>query len=347
MPAPTDVIGRALAQIHNLAAARRYLATAPQSALRGARGDESREVVLEFATADEAMDLLATGETALEKLQKDGTSARLSDREAMALEAVILTVGRPALLIQQGSFPPAPVGWESLEDHRPAIENTIPSVGRIDIVAEKKRYHLGTGFVVAPNLVMTNAHIVQKLARRDDDGTWMFYQGREHSMEMIGEKGSADSWQFRISNVNSVHPTFDLALIDIEPVSTDESRPAPAPLRFARIDPSPQVDVYLLGYPEADKTGETPKEVIEEIFGKDYGVKRLQPGRYAKNLDDGPTFAHDCSTLGGNSGSCVVDLQTNEVIGLHFRGYYGVQNDAIALWKLRDDPLLKSRVEFD
>jgi hypothetical protein len=44
--------------------------------------------------------------------------------------------------------------------------------------------------------------------------------------------------------------------------------------------------------------------------------------------------------LGGNSGSCVVDLETNQVIGLHFAGQYMQYNEAVALWRLADDPLL-------
>jgi V8-like Glu-specific endopeptidase len=49
---------------------------------------------------------------------------------------------------------------------------------------------------------------------------------------------------------------------------------------------------------------------------------------------------HDASTLGGNSGSCVVDLDSNQVIGLHFAGRYMQYNEAVALWRLADDPLL-------
>ena len=49
---------------------------------------------------------------------------------------------------------------------------------------------------------------------------------------------------------------------------------------------------------------------------------------------------HDCSTLGGVSGSCVVDLDSNQVIGLHFAGLYMQYNEAVALWRLVDDPLL-------
>ena len=47
--------------------------------------------------------------------------------------------------------------------------------------------------------------------------------------------------------------------------------------------------------------------------------------------------------LGGNSGSCVIDLQTRKVIGLHFGGRYQESNFAVMLAKPIDDPLLRKR----
>ena len=49
---------------------------------------------------------------------------------------------------------------------------------------------------------------------------------------------------------------------------------------------------------------------------------------------------HDAPRLGGDSGRCVVDLDSNQVIGLHFAGKYMQYNEAVALWRLVDDPLL-------
>ena len=76
-------------------------------------------------------------------------------------------------------------------------------------------------------------------------------------------------------------------------------------------------------------------------------VKRLQPGRAVTYSAKFSALEHDCSTLGGNSGSPVVDLETHEVIGLHFGGRYGVGNYAVPLWMLTADPLLaKGEVNF-
>jgi hypothetical protein len=100
--------------------------------------------------------------------------------------------------------------------------------------------------------------------------------------------------------------------------------------------------VYVVGYPASDNQGLTPPDVMSRIFGDIYEVKRLQPGTITGISDTLPRFSHDCSTLGGNSGSCVVDLATHQVLGLHFSGGYRESNYAVALWKLTDDPLLRA-----
>jgi V8-like Glu-specific endopeptidase len=38
---------------------------------------------------------------------------------------------------------------------------------------------------------------------------------------------------------------------------------------------------------------------------------------------------HDCSTLGGNSGSPLFSLRTARVVGLHCEGYFMYRNEAI------------------
>jgi hypothetical protein len=94
-----------------------------------------------------------------------------------------------------------------------------------------------------------------------------------------------------------------------------------------------------VGYPAADGRRNDPDE-MQRIFAGVYNVKRLQPGEVRSV--DGTRLVHDCSTLGGNSGSCVVDLETAEVVGLHFGGRYLQGNNAVPLWTLADDPLLRS-----
>jgi V8-like Glu-specific endopeptidase len=55
-------------------------------------------------------------------------------------------------------------------------------------------------------------------------------------------------------------------------------------------------------------------------------------------------FEHDCSTLGGNSGSCVLSVGGHVVVGLHYAGLdvdaagRGSANVALALSRLGSHP---------
>jgi V8-like Glu-specific endopeptidase len=80
---------------------------------------------------------------------------------------------------------------------------------------------------------------------------------------------------------------------------------------------------------------------MRRIFANIYEKKRLQPGNLTNSFESVGEFAHDCSTLGGNSGSCVLDLDTGLVIGLHYSGSYMHSNYAVSLWKLKEDAILK------
>ncbi len=72
-----------------------------------------------------------------------------------------------------------------------------------------------------------------------------------------------------------------------------------------------------------------------QIMSKDKDPRRILArgcGSAVEFLDNGQdidTFLHDCSTLPGSSGSCVIDLETGEALGIHFYGHYCVANHAV------------------
>jgi S1-C subfamily serine protease len=147
--------------------------------------------------------------------------------------------------------------------------------------------------------------------------------------------------------VIGVHETFDLALFRVSRTSSSTAT-RPKPLTIAsQFDHAEQGRrVYVVGYPAWDGRRNDPEPMLR-IFANIFNVKRLQPGEIDSTPDQRHIFVHDCSTLGGNSGSPVVDLETNQVIGLHFGGRYLQGNSAVALWQLTADPLLKkARVHF-
>ena len=90
------------------------------------------------------------------------------------------------------------------------------------------------------------------------------------------------------------------------------------------------------------------------IFAGVFNVKRLQPGQLrdvaSVNSFGHPVEAvtHDSSTLGGNSGSAVVDVKTGEVVGLDFAGVYLERNYAVPAHELAlDRRVVEAGVNFD
>jgi endonuclease G len=66
---------------------------------------------------------------------------------------------------------------------------------------------------------------------------------------------------------------------------------------------------------------------MERIYGKIYNKKRLAPG--AVTSIEPKRILHNCTTLGGNSGSAVIDLDTGEALGLHCSGTFLTANYAV------------------
>jgi hypothetical protein len=70
-------------------------------------------------------------------------------------------------------------------------------------------------------------------------------------------------------------------------------------------------EIYVVGHPYR----QVASNVIAKVFGSADGSKRFSPG-YVTSIE-GPHLEHDCSTLGGNSGSCVLSAGRHAVVGLH------------------------------
>jgi S1-C subfamily serine protease len=199
---------------------------------------------------------------------------------------------------------------------------------------------VGTASLVAPTTLMTNRHVAQEFCARVGPA-WTFRQGMTSRIDFLGELGSTTSVEFEITDVIGLHEKHDLALLRVQSVSPD-GRVLPDPLSVAASEPRDLLgrDVYVVGYPALDSRRNEPEQ-LRQIFAEVYDVKRLQPGRTVGYSTMYSAVEHDCSTLGGNSGSPVVDLETHQVIGLHFGGRFGVGNYAVPLWTLAGDPLLR------
>ena len=301
--------------------------------------------------------ILENGIRALEKirLHKD---VKLGLLEKFSLCSIIINIGRPAFLIQNDQFPQRskdgqsgglPPNWWILDDYRDEIEKTCKSVGRIEPCdSGKKDVPGGTGFLIAKDIVITNRHVVEDFAYEVNNMKWKINSSAKPRIDYAEEYGSNIDCEFAVKKVIGVHETLDLALLKIKTKSSQAATlPEPLVLDSELPEPTENRNVYVVGYPFQGSAEENPNDV-KLVFNDLYGFKRLQPGKArGEELRDFLLY-HDCSTIGGNSGSCVVDLKKNSVIGLHFSGKLTQEcNEAVALPLLKNDHmLLKAGVKF-
>ncbi|HWB76700.1 MAG TPA: hypothetical protein VG755_17160, partial [Nannocystaceae bacterium] len=104
-------------------------------------------------------------------------------------------------------------------------------------------------------------------------------------------------------------------------------------------------DVYLAGYPAVRPPHGLSAQAAALLFpGTSGGLKRVSPGQLIELVDDlpiaddKPCERHDASTLGGSSGSPVIDFHNHRVVAIHYSGFYGDANFAVPLWLVKDDP---------
>ena len=120
------------------------------------------KVSLSTSLTTYVQELTASSLRAIAKIEADGSHAKLTDSELRGTEAIIAVWGRPAILIQDGRFFQPPDPWRKLEDHRPAIEDTIARVGRVQLSGHPRYDWVGTAFLVAELVVMTARHVVKE-----------------------------------------------------------------------------------------------------------------------------------------------------------------------------------------
>lgn len=312
-------------------------------AIVGAEPAELPEI--EAASRRRLATLVEPGREAVRKIIKEGDSAELTPEQREAAEAIILLMARPAILVQDGSFFPPPDPWSSdLEAARAEIEAVLGSVGRIELKGHPEFDWVGTGWLLTDDVLITNRHVAETFTRMQSRTRWTFSPGINARVDFAEELNTSKPREFDLVEIIGVHDIHDMALLRVR---QSRGAPLPPPLPVAA-KPSVRkgTKVYVVGYPAADSRRNDPEE-MQRIFAGIYNVKRLQPGKLRSVSRRRAHLVHDCSTLGGNSGSCVVDLKTHRVVGLHFGGRYLQGNEAVALWQLAGDPLLKkAKVPF-
>lgn len=288
---------------------------------------------------------------ATDAYKKTTAGAELTKPEQFALEAIILPDIRPAIDIRNGSYAEVthPEWRKRLNDAatRARIEAAIRSVGRVELPGDARPYG-GTAFVVGPGLLMTNRHVAALFTTGLGRKNLNFVTGRGARIDFARDPDGDETHQLSVRATQMIHPYWDMALLRVD--GLDDAHPALS-LLGPRADDYVDCELAVIGYPAFDPFG--PRDVQDRVFNGRYEVKRLMPGkgrpREQVQSFDTPVqaFTHEASTLGGASGSAVVDLDTGHVIALHFGGAYLRANYAVPAWELsRDARVVDAGVNF-
>jgi endonuclease G len=255
-----------------------------------------------------------------------------------SLEKIVRAVNRPALLVKEDSFeaPIADVWFARLNAARTALERAIRATGRVELREPPSSGHIGTGWLIAPGVVVTNRHVAREFVRRQQDGVVVLrtsWLGRPYRpvVDFREEyRQGAPPLEFEMDRVLFIaaddDAAPDVALLAVK--AGQGSLPDPIPL--ADVTLAPGRPVATIGYPAYDYS-EADRTVMVELFHGIFDVKRLSPGEVMVPPMAGQWFfQHDCSTLGGSSGSVLLDLESGGAVGLHFSGTSGMSNYAIS-----------------
>lgn len=257
-----------------------------------------------------------------------------SDQTKM-LEVIVQTDGsRPSFLIKDDKvdFQSSPAGdWEDILITRAdQLRTAIQCVGRIN----KGEIQIGTGFLVAKDLAVTNLHVLQAIGRLNG-ASWLIDEGanidfgyefktrRSVNRRRIKKVVYNGAQPIDVRHID--HSKLDLAVVQLEPVGEEM-----LPINILKWNSSTygadqgqrMLTIGYPGDPGAAGIQDYTATLLDKLFHFQFGCKRLAPGRIiTSGVIPDTTIAHNATTLAGNSGSVIVALaEEGEAFGLHYGG---------------------------
>jgi hypothetical protein len=271
------------------------------------------------------------------------------DPRAVALETIV-NRERPVLFVRDGTFdlnevtalgPEAVDLVDLMREQGSRLFPLLPLIGRIDVVNFPNVDFVGTGWFVDTDVVVTNRHVASLIARWDGR-QFAFARGvggrpidssfcNAHEFDDLAPDASR---LFRVTEVLFIESDNgpDIAFLRVDRRTDGRG---PSFITVAPSDAAAELPVCTIGYPARAPRRVIPdQELMKQLYRDRFDVKRAAPG-FTSGVDAGAT-THDCTTLGGNSGSVVLGLASGLAVGLHFAGLYEEDNFAVRASVLTD-----------
>jgi|SoiMethySBSTD1v2_1073268.scaffolds.fasta_scaffold03546_14 trypsin-like peptidase/phospholipase D-like protein len=278
----------------------------------------------------------------VEAIAEARVDAEVTAYERRVAETIVRPSARPVLAVRNNKVTTEFLGpdsavWRSrIDNARALLDVVIPSIGRIELKNNADFAWVGTGWLVADDIIVTNRHVAREFGRGTQDG-FVFRVGvnggpQSAQIDFLEEFDRSASLEFSIESILWIAtPTEpDIAYLRVRPSGPARRLAPPIPLAETV---SADDFVVTIGYPARDPRV-PDQRLVQRIFGDVYEKKRLAPGQVT---DVGPDeLLHDCSTLGGNSGSPVISLKNGQAVGLHFSGLFLESNFAVPSPKVRE-----------
>lgn len=181
-----------------------------------------------------------------------------------------------------------------------SIDSAERGIVRVVVILDSPEgrmlYGSGSGFVVAPNLVVTAAHVVQAARERPDYG-----------VAIVPPHGSG----LLPAHIISYSPMTELALLEFNGGGDDM-----APLTISTVEPKTGDTVVALGFPDVDYQGTTGADLLRPQPPSRTSGEVASLRDRAPTGDPIPTVNHTAVISSGSSGGPLVD-ECGRVIGIN------------------------------
>jgi S1-C subfamily serine protease len=186
-----------------------------------------------------------------------------------------------------------------------SVETAESAIVRVAVILDSLEGRMlagaGSGFVVAPNLIVTNAHVVA--------------QARAQPQYQIAVIAQQDETLFS-ARIIAYSPLSELALLELR------AGPELTPVTISSVEPHAGDAVIALGYPDVDFQGASSADLLRPTAPSRTSGEIASLRDRAPTGDRLPTINHQAVISSGSSGGPLLD-ECGRVIGVnswHVRG---------------------------